>query len=131
MRRILAAAIILPSIAMAMPSDLPWEPFVCDDGKALDIKYLSDGLAIGVRLNGDDTRTLTLAPSKMRVIDALRAKGFFLTEGETPGQFPDGDYKGEGDTLLVLKSPYLTLTGTDVTGAPYENCGPAPIPKAG
>lgn len=116
MRRIVLAALALVPAAIAMPSDLPWEPFVCDAGKSLDIKYLSDGLAIGVRLNGDDDTTLMLPP----------------VDDEKQAGFKDGDYKGEGDTLLVLKSPSLTLTGTAVPGAPYENCKPVnPPPDPG
>ncbi len=115
MRRIVLAAFALSPAAFAMPSDLPWEPFVCDAGKTLDIKYLSDGLAIGVRLNADDATTLTLPP-----VDEEKQAGF-----------KDGDYKGEGDTLLVLKETSVTLTGTAVSGAPYENCKPEPLPKAG
>jgi hypothetical protein len=116
MRRIALAAFVSSSAALAMPSDLPWEPFACDDGKTLDIKYLSDGLAIGVRLNADDTSTLTLLPA----------------DEEKQAGFRDGDYRGEGDALLVLTSPSLTLTGSGVKGAPYQNCNPVnPPPEPG
>lgn len=115
MRRIVVAALAFSSVAFAMPDDVPWEPFACDAGKTLDVKYLSDGLAIGVRLSADDASTLTLVPA----------------DEDKQAGFKDGDYKGEGDTLLVLKYPVVTLTGTDVTGAPYENCKPVNPPPAG
>lgn len=116
MRRFAIAALVCIPSAFAMPDDLPWEPFACDAGKTLDIKYLSDGLAIGVRLNADDASTLTLPP-----VDEEKQAGF-----------KDGEYKGEGDTLLVLTSPSLTLTGTAIPGAPYENCKPVnPPPPPG
>ncbi|MFT3810378.1 MAG: hypothetical protein QM698_10705 [Micropepsaceae bacterium] len=115
MRRITLAALACASVAFAMPGDLPWEPFACDAGKTLDVKYLSDGLAIGVRLNADDASTLTLVPA----------------DEDKQAGFKDGDYRGEGDTLLVLKYPAVTLTGAGVTGAPYENCKPIAPPPAG
>ncbi len=115
MFRFAFAALALSSAALAMPTDLPWEPYACEDDKMLDIKFLSDGLAIGVRLDGDDASTLTLAP-----VDEEKQAGF-----------KDGAYKGDGDTLLVLKDGALTLTGAALTGAPYENCRAAPLPKAG
>lgn len=115
MRRIALAALACSSIALAMPGDLPWEPYVCDEGKTLDLKFLSDGLAIGVRLDADDGSALTLMP-----VDEAKQAGF-----------KDGDYKGEGDTLLVLKHPAATLTGTAIAGAPFDNCAPVPVPKAG
>ncbi len=115
MIRFALAAVALTAAATAMPSDLPWEPYACDAGKTLDLKFLSDGMAIGVRLNADDAATLTLPPVS-----------------EDQAGFKDGDYKGEGDALLVLASPAVTLTGKDVTGGPYENCKPVnPPPPPG
>ena len=112
MRLAALVSIALASLAHAMPADLPWQRYLCDGGKALDLKFLSDGLAIGVRLDGDDETTLTLVPA-----DADKQAGF-----------RDGDYKGEGDTLLVLNESAVTLTGSAVAGAPYADCRSVPLP---
>lgn len=131
MRRIALAALVSATPALAMPSDLPWQPFSCDAGKTLDLRLLSDGLSIGVRLNDEDTSNIELTRPVLPVIDALQAQGFFK-DPNAALSIKDGSYTGEGDTLLEFKEGIATLTGTTVPGAPYVACRlvspPAPPP---
>ncbi len=116
MIRIALAAIALTAAASAMPSDLPWDTYACQNGKTLEVKFLSDGLAIGIRIGGDDDTSISLVPA-----DDVKQAGF-----------KDGDYNGPDDALLILKDGAITVTGPDVLNAPYENCVAAPmVPPAG
>lgn len=105
-RLVLAATVLtLTGLAHAMPSDLPWEIYACQEGKGLKVKFLSDGMAIGVQVGGDETTDLTFIPEK-----------------EEQAGFKDGTYKAEGDAVLTLKEATIAVTGSAVEGAPYAAC---------
>lgn len=106
MKHFLPLAVLLAGTASAMPADLPWEVYSCDAGKGLKVKFLSDGMAIGIQVGGDETSDHTFAPES----DALAG-------------FKDGTYKEiDGDAVLVLKEKAIAVTGDAVEGAPYADC---------
>lgn len=106
MKRFLIAAALLAGAASAMPADLPWEVYACDAGKGLKVKFLSDGMAIGIQVGGDETSDHTFAP-----------------ESEAMAGFKDGAYKEiDGNAVLVLKDAAIAVTGDAVEGAPYSGC---------
>jgi len=115
MRCLIYAALVFAPVAMAMPSDLPWDSYQCDAYKIFEIKRLSDGLAIVVRVTGTGEIEMTMLP-----VDEEKQAGF-----------KDGEYKGEGDALLILKDGMVTLTGTAVPDAPFENCHFVELPPPG
>ncbi|BCW87165.1 hypothetical protein sos41_02920 [Alphaproteobacteria bacterium SO-S41] len=105
-RLVLAASLLaLTGAAFAMPSDLPWEVYACKEGKGLKVKHLSDGMAIGIQVGGDETTDLTFIPEK-----------------EDQAGFKDGLYKAEDDAVLTLKNELISITGSKVEGAPYADC---------
>lgn len=106
----LAAAAMLSAAAAAMPSDLPWNVYACDAGKGVNLKFLSDGMAIGVLFGKDESKEemVTTAP-----VDAEKQAGF-----------QPGVYKAlAGDFTLTQKADEtVAITGKDVPNGPFEAC---------
>ncbi len=105
-RLTLAAAIVtLTGGALAMPSDLPWEVYACREDKGLQVKFLSDGMAIGVKVGGDEPSEFTFVP-----------------QSDAQAGFKDGAYNAEGGAVLTLKTGLISISGETVEGAPYDSC---------
>ena len=108
MKHFLPLAVLLAGTASAMPADLPWEVYSCDAGKGLKVKFLSDGMAIGIQVAGND-----------QVIDFT-----FAPESDEMAGFKDGIYKDidGSDAVLTLKAETIAVTGKTVKDAPYAGC---------
>lgn len=109
MKRSLIAAALLTGSAASMPPDLPWNVYRCRDDKAVALKFLSDGMTIGVLEPGG--QPLNLSP----------------VDEDAQGGFQPGRYAGGNDVILTLAADgQVALVGNALSGGGYEHCQSAP-----
>lgn len=106
----LSAAFVFAAAAAAMPSDLPWNVYACKDGKGVAVKFLSDGLTIGVLFGKDEVKDPRFEAAP---VDEDSQAGF------KPGVYKATD---QDVTLTMGADKAIAIEGKAVPKGPYAVC---------